>query len=79
MLARIVAPAAAGLRGQFIHEPPAGVVPRARVLTPGVAEADDEFERKPRHDTTPIKRPVSKPSEAGIYQGVLDQVRIFDN
>jgi hypothetical protein len=38
-------PCTALLCEQRINEPPARVVARARVLGPGIAEADDELER----------------------------------
>jgi hypothetical protein len=34
---------------QFIHQPEAGVVTRARVIGPGISETHDELENAARH------------------------------
>src|SRR5579863_4295899 len=45
MPAGLGTPGRARLRGKCIDEPPAGIVPRARIVGAGIAEADDELER----------------------------------
>jgi len=44
-VARLTAKRSTMATSQLVYEPEPGIVPRARVLGPGVAETDDQLER----------------------------------
>src|ERR1700730_14911582 len=45
LVARLIPEHAAEAAGQLVDEPETGIVPRARVFGPGVAETDNQLER----------------------------------